>query len=86
MGWLTIIAGSLLILYTFMQDYAGLVIRFAKKTGFDNLAENPDFLKAVSDFIPPGYNWSLFVICESIILSGLVVVYRQSKKSEKNPE
>lgn len=70
--WL-LIAGSFLVLTSFMQDYMGLA--FSTPPG--------QFQDAVSLFVPEKFNWLLFTCGESLILYGvcdLLVMLQKSRK------
>lgn len=79
--WGLIILGAMVILYTFMLDYSRLIIQGGFLSDFFNLGTNQRFLKIVSEYIPINYNWLLFGIGESLIISALFLIYRSTKSS-----
>lgn len=76
--WLLLSGGSLIILYTFMADYGGLIVSNGFLTEYPQLLQNRDFLKIASAFIPESYNWFLFAIGEMTILAGIYLQFRGS--------
>jgi hypothetical protein len=69
--WSFLIIGSSLILYTFMQDYAFIIISNGWLGELDTLMLNAKFLEITSTYIPDSYNWTLFLLGETAILCGI---------------
>ncbi|MDP1688645.1 MAG: hypothetical protein Q8L47_00760 [bacterium] len=78
--WTFLIAGALIILYTFLYDYSNLIIGggFAKE--FFNLATNSKFIEIISDYIPASYMWGKFIIGEIFIVTSIVLFYIRVRK------
>ena len=74
--WIFLIGGSILILYTFMEDYGRLIIENGLLSEYPELLKNPDFLRLAADFFPERFNWLLFSVGELILLAGIYLQYR----------
>lgn len=79
--WLLLIAGSLVILWTFLVDYGKLIFENGYWRDFLNLAGNNKFMEAVGSFSPSNYNWLVFVIGEVLILAAIVIFYIRVKNN-----
>ena len=74
-AWLFMAAGAGLIFYTFIGDFAGIVIMGGFVTDLAGLASNSAFQTAVSSFVPVHFDWWLFSAGEALILLSGVVMY-----------
>jgi hypothetical protein len=79
--WLLMILGAFMILITFIWNYSKLIIQNNFTSGFFNLAENQDFQKLVSEFLPSYFNWPLFIIAEAVILVSIALYLKRNKFS-----
>ena len=70
----------LVVLYTWMIDYALLIFQKDFALSFFTLNENLDFIKLVSSYSPNHYNWFLFFIGILLVLIGIVSFYYRNKK------
>lgn len=70
--WTFVITGSLLILFTFLQDYGGLLLANGFVSDYPNLLRNEAFLKVASTYVPNVYSWGLFWAGELLIGLGMV--------------
>lgn len=77
--WSFLIAGSILILYTFLKDYGWLIVRNGFISDYPNLLQNQDFLELASGYIPAAYNWRVFWLGEIFLLAGIFCLYRGSR-------
>lgn len=77
--WTFVIIGSLSVLYTFLYDYAKIILQRDFLSDFSNLLNNADYLAEVNSFVPASYKWTLFVIGEILILTGIYLFYRRNK-------
>ncbi len=78
--WTLWIAGSFVILATFLSDYGRLIAEGHYLKDFLNLAANPEFQKALSNHVPGNYNWILFIVGETVILAGIYVFHRRTRE------
>jgi len=80
--WLLLIAGFILVLYTWLIDYSKIIFGnsgFAKD--FFTLAQNQDFINVISSYMPAYYRWTLFAIGIILASAGIILFYlRNSKK------
>lgn len=75
-SWSLLAAGSAFILYTFMEDYAGIFITHGFLYDYARIMQNEDFIKIASAYIPDSYNWLVFWIGELLVLAGITGSWR----------
>ena len=63
--------GSMLIVFTFIQDYGSMLIDHKFIGDYFNLMTNKDFIKVAGSYVPSSYNWELFWIGELLIIFGI---------------
>lgn len=71
--------GAVLMFRTFVQDYAGLIIRNGLLADFFSLAGDERFLRLVAAYVPDSYNWPLFAAGEALVLAGIFLPIRGSE-------
>ena len=81
--WIVLFMGGLIILYTWLIDYAKLIFGKGFKSDFFNLLVNKEFQKVVENFIPVYYNWILFILGVGFILFGIFIYYRRVVKKKR---
>ncbi len=59
-AWLFMASGAVLVVLSFISDYAGIVIRGGFYRDLAGLADNKDFQAAVASFVPGNFHWGLF--------------------------
>lgn len=74
--WSLLIGGSILILYTFTEDYGRLIIGNGFLDDYPLLLQNEDFIRIASAYMPQAFNWMVFAIGEFILVMGIVVQSR----------
>lgn len=74
--WSLLTGGSMVILYTFMADYGGLIVNNGFLMDYPRLLRNKDFLEIASGFVPQSYNWLMFWVGELLIVTGIYLQYR----------
>ena len=60
--WALLILGSVFVLYSFMVDYAALLLKGGFHRQMQNLAQNPAFQRTLAEFVPSRFQWELFSI------------------------
>lgn len=80
--WILLILGSIAVLYTFLYDYALLIVTNGFAKSFFTLATNTKFIDIVSAYNPKSYNWILFVIGSLLIASAIVLFYLRNRKKK----
>ncbi|MFY9151610.1 MAG: hypothetical protein WAO52_06340 [Prolixibacteraceae bacterium] len=78
--WGLLFSGVILILYTFMSDFLGIIIQESKITGFSSLSENEHFMTTIQNFTPEYYNWIVFSMGEILILIAAMLIFRRGQK------
>lgn len=73
--WTLLLAGSVFIFYTFIQDYAEIIILNGWLPELHTIMQNEEFIKITSHFIPKQYNWSLFLSGEFILLFSILFIW-----------
>ena len=74
--WALLILGSILILYTWMIDFFKLILNQGQ---FTKLLKNPEFQKTVAEFIPTTYNWPIFTLGITIIITAIIIWFKRVK-------
>jgi hypothetical protein len=77
--WSLMSSGALVILITFIWDYAKVIIQGRFYRSFFSLAIDLHFQSIMTSYIPRTYNWTLFVFGEFLILCSLVIFVRRMK-------
>jgi hypothetical protein len=67
-----LVVGSLCILFTFMQDYGGLLLSTHSISDYPQLLQSKKFIQAASTYIPGSFNWFLFLLGELVI--GIAII------------
>lgn len=70
--WSCLVAGSMLILFTFMKDYGELIIANGFTKYYPDLLQNKDFVAKASTYIPKPYSWNIFWAGELFIVIGMI--------------
>ena len=73
--WALLISGSLLILFTFMEDYGRLIISNGFVSDYPRLLENKEFITRAEAFIPEQFNWIVFLSGEILLLAAVYIHY-----------
>lgn len=74
--WTCLISGSMLILFTFIEDYGTLIIANGFAGDYPQLLQNPEFVAMASGFLPQSFNWIVFSLGELILLAGVYAQHR----------
>ena len=74
--WALLVAGSGLILFTFMEDYGGLLLRNGFLSGYASLLQNEEFIRVATGYMPTRFNWGIFLLGEALLLAGVYAQYR----------
>lgn len=77
--WAIMIIGVVIILISYMWDYASIIIKDDLISRFWVLTHNTHLLSNVLTFIPTTYSWGAFVAGEILILAAIVVMARRGK-------
>ena len=72
MALLLLLAGSAVVLYTFLKDYGSILASNGFFRDFSTLMQNKKFLAIASDYLPTEYSWGLFVVGELLIIAGII--------------
>jgi hypothetical protein len=76
--WAVMIIGVVIILISFMWDYASIIIKDGLLSKFWVLTNDTHLLSNVLTFIPSTYSWSAFMVGEILILAAIVSMVRRS--------
>jgi len=84
--WLLLITGSLVIIFSFIQDYFIYMGQGSPASHIWTLTGNQDMFDEIAHYIPSSYNWWIFSAGEAIVLSGIILfiirILKQSKPSK----
>lgn len=76
--WTVMIIGVMIILISFMWDYASIIIKDGLLSKFWVLTNDTHLLSNVLTFIPTTYCWAAFIVGEILILTAIVSMVRRS--------
>ncbi len=76
--WILLIAGAAIIYYTYTVDFGMILIKGNFLDDFSNLAENPQFIKILTSWIPADYNWGLFSLGFVVICIGTGYIVKRT--------
>ncbi|MEZ5106982.1 MAG: hypothetical protein R2757_20925 [Draconibacterium sp.] len=76
--WILLIAGAAIIYYTYTVDFGMILIKGNFLDDFSNLAENPQFIKILTFWIPADYNWGLFALGFVVICIGTGYIVKRT--------
>lgn len=74
--WACLISGSMLILFTFLENYGKLIIGNGFTDDYPLLLQNSRFVALASGFLPQSFNWLVFSIGELLLLAGVYAQHR----------
>lgn len=74
------VTGIVLILATYIWDYASLMIGHGFIRNFFGLMNDRKFLELTSEYVPVFYNWYLFVVGVLLILASMWSLYFRLKR------
>lgn len=77
--WATMIIGVVIILISYMWDYASIIIKDGLISRFWVLTHDTHLLSNILTFIPSTYSWGAFMAGEILILAAIVVMARRGK-------
>jgi hypothetical protein len=77
--WSLIFLGVLIILGTFIWDYAQIIIKDGFLSRFWTLADDQQFQKIIAAYHPTSFNWVVFIIGEIFILAALILILRRAR-------
>lgn len=77
--WAIMIFGVIIILISFMWDYASIIIKDGLLSKFWVLLNDTHLLSNILTFIPTTFSWGLFLTGEILILAAIALMYRRSK-------
>lgn len=72
--------GSMVVLYTFMKDYALVLVNNHFLGNYVHLMQNPAFIKIAGAFVPEAYSWGWFVVGELLILIAVYDIWRMKER------
>lgn len=83
LSWALLITGSLILITAFTWDYSGFVL---EKMSFRDIWTLPEsqIHSMVHGYIPRKFNWLLFSLGETVVLSGVLVFWRSTRFPAEN--
>jgi hypothetical protein len=76
--WALLSVGASIMLYTFLSDYGKLIAAENHFIDLLSFSSNPALQAALSSFVPGNYNWTLFIVGEILILTGIYLFRRRT--------
>lgn len=80
--WLLLVAGAGLVFASFIWNYTTLMLEGGYFHSIQDLSANPAFQQAVAEFVPPSFQWPLFLCGYAIIWLAIVWIATRLKKQE----
>ncbi len=77
--WALLITGCLVILFTFMRDYSGIILREISLSGISDVSHNQHLWNALAQYRPVDFNWLLFAFGANFILLTLVLIFKRTR-------
>lgn len=82
-AWFLLISGSLIIIGTFIYDYAELVIKNNLLHRLNEIRDNPELQKIFLDFAPTRFGWEIFIIgFILLILATISIIFNSIKHKQ----
>ena len=73
--WTMLFTGSVIILFTFLEDYGGLLIRNGFLSGYASILKNDDFIRIAGDYMPTTFSWGIFFVGQAFFFIGIFFQY-----------
>jgi hypothetical protein len=72
--WLLIAAGSVFIIFSFIWDYTGIVIK-----NFHSIIAGKNLQELSESFVPKIFHWEIFGIGIIILILTIILIYRRAR-------
>ena len=82
--WLLLIAGSFIIILSFIWDYIRTVSTSGTTQIADTLRGEQNMFVEIKDYVPAHFNWPLFFTGELILISGIIMFLLRMKNENLN--
>lgn len=79
--WILFIVGMILVLYSWLYDYAVLIIGGGFTKDFFTLTNNAKFYAILTGYVPQDYNWFVFWAGIALVAIGIETFYNRTKNS-----
>jgi hypothetical protein len=76
--WLLLIAGSLILILAFIWDYSSFILEHYPLSKL-NTVPQAELYKLATGYVPRKFNWWLFGLGESIIITGIIQFWRRHR-------
>ena len=81
--WVLLIAGSLVVIYSFVLDYFKYIANGNSASHVWTLGDKQDMFNEIAHYVPSAYNWWIFSAGEAIIIAGIAVFIGRILKQPK---
>ena len=78
MAWILLIAGSLIILVSYIQDYLHYMVAQMPLTDLFKLSKKDNVMTSVMNYVPESFNWWIFTLGEAILIFAVILMFRQA--------
>jgi hypothetical protein len=82
--WILLISGSLVIMFSFMQDYFKYLYHGGVSAHVWTLGCKQDMFNEIASYVPSSYSWWLFCLGEAIILAGIFLFIQRIIKLKQH--
>lgn len=79
--WALIYGGALVILYTYLIDFARLIVQSGVLTGGNTAADREKLTAMVTGYVPESYSWLIFTAGEAMIITATILVMIRARKT-----
>ena len=78
--WTLLITGSVILIVAFCWDYSKFILRIYSFSDIRNIPDSKALLSLSYKYMPQLFNWFLFILGETIIITGIVFFVLKMKK------
>jgi len=75
LSWLLLACGAVVLIFSFLYDYASFMLQYVRWNDFWNPAKTDRIIYYSTQYLPRSYSWLMFVMGELMLL-GSLLVYR----------
>jgi hypothetical protein len=78
--WVLLIAGSFIVLASYLEDFAGFMLKYKHSYWGSEASWNEMMMQLTPQFVPRAFNWLLFSLGEVMHLTAVAIVFFSVRK------
>ncbi len=82
-NWALLLSGALLVFISFIWNYSTLMLKGGFFNDLKSLGSNPAFQQVTASFVPPSFQWLIFLTGYGLIWLGIVLLIIRLRKQKK---